>query len=78
MSITVKFRCDGCHAEAEGTKPIRKHFVSVTGRSYGIGSYRYTNTVAEVAPEGWWPFDPYTQLCYCPKCRAEIEEGGSG
>ena len=74
MSVTVKFTCDGCFAEAEGTAPIRKHFVSVSGRSYGIGSFRYTNTVAEVAPEGWWAFDPYTQLCYCPECRKGIEE----
>lgn len=77
MSVTVKFTCDGCFAEAEGTAPIRKHFVSVSGRSYGIGSYRYTNTVADVAPEGWWAFDPYTQLCYCPTCRESIEKGST-
>jgi hypothetical protein len=74
VSVTVKFTCDGCLAEAEGTAPIRKAFRSISGRSYGIGSAQYINTVAEVAPDGWWPFDPYTYLCYCPECRAKIEE----
>lgn len=73
MSVTVHYLCDGCHVEAEGTEPIRKQFVSVSGRSYGFGSYRYVNTVVDVAPEGWWAFDPYTQLCYCPECRRKIE-----
>ena len=76
MSVTVQFECDGCSTKASGTKPIRKEFVSVSGRSYGFGSARYMDTVAEVAPEGWWPFDPYTYLCYCPECRAKIEDGG--
>ena len=74
MTVTVHYTCDGCFAEAEGTAPIRKEFRSITGRTCGIGSYQYVNTVADVAPDGWWAFDPYTQCCYCPMCRKGIEE----
>ncbi len=74
MTVTVHYGCDGCHAKAEGTEPLRKEFRSVTGRSYGFGSARAVNTAMSVAPEGWWAFDPYTCLCYCPKCRTGIEE----
>jgi hypothetical protein len=78
MTIRLTFVCDGCHKEAPGTGFIEKHFVSVSGRSYGFGSYRYVKSPADLAPEGWMPFDPYTQCCYCPECWASIEgEEGS-
>ena len=73
MSVTVHYRCGGCSAEADGTKPIRKEFRSFSGRSYGIGFLVFANSAESVAPEGWVPFDPYTYACYCPECWAEIE-----
>ena len=76
MAVKVVFECDGCHASADGTDFICKRFVSVTGRSYGIGSVQYINTVEDVKPPGWWAYDPATYLCYCPDCRKSIEEGG--
>ena len=75
MAVTVKYTCNGCNASTEGTEPLRKEFFSVTGRSYGFGSYRTVNSAASVAPDGWIAFDPHTQACYCPKCWASIEEG---
>lgn len=74
MTVTVHYQCDGCFAKGAGTEPLRKEFTSVAGRSHGIGSWSMVNTAESVKPEGWWAFDPYTQLCYCPKCRAGIEE----
>ncbi len=74
MTVTVHYECNGCFAKAEGTEPLRMEFVSVSGRSYGVGSAQSMNDARSVAPEGWWAFDPYTYLCYCPKCRAGIEE----
>ena len=61
MSISVKFSCDGCDTQANGT---------------GILSKRNQNP-QQVAPKGWIAFDPYTGCCYCPKCVAQIEKGDS-
>ena len=72
MAVEVRFVCDGCHIEERGITSLRKEFVSVSGRPYGIGSYRYKNTPADVAPKGWVPYDPYTQCCYCSDCWKEI------
>ena len=74
MTVNVKFQCDGCFVEADGTEPIRKEFRSLSGRLWGFGSYHFTGTPTSVAPEGWVPFDPYTHACYCPDCWAEITE----
>lgn len=57
MSIRVTFECNGCDATAEGTARLLQR----------------QRDPATVAPEGWVPFDPYTGVCYCPKCWAEIE-----
>ena len=73
MSVLVRFECSGCDAKADGTKPLRKEFVSVSGRSYGIGSAQWAVRVEDVVPEGWMPFDPYTYCTYCPKCWRGIE-----
>lgn len=70
--IDVTFRCGGCDATATG-KLVRR-FVSLSGRSWGIGRYHET-TAQEAAPEGWVAFDPYTQCTYCPSCWSEIEAG---
>lgn len=72
MSVTVKFSCGGCDAVADGTTFLRREFVSVSGRSYGFGSFRPANAVEDVTPEGWVAFDPYTGCCYCPTCWASI------
>jgi hypothetical protein len=75
MSVKLTFACDGCFKEAPGTASLQKIFVSVSGKTYGLGSYRYKQSPAELAPEGWMPFDPHTQCCYCPECWASIEKG---
>lgn len=69
--ISVTFHCGGCLAVAEGTGRLSRTFVSVTGKSHGIGSYQY-NIPQDVAPEGWIAFDPYTSCTYCPTCWEEI------
>ena len=71
MSVKVLFECDGCEAKTEGTDWLHSRFISVSGRSYGIGS-RHTDKAADVAPEGWVAFDPYTGATYCPDCWASI------
>ena len=77
MSVTIHYRCDGCFAEADGTEPLSKQFISVSGRSYGFGSWHYVNNPVIVAPDGWVAFDPHTQCCYCPKCWEEIVSGSN-
>ena len=77
MSVTVHYKCDGCDAEAEGTDRLRVEFRSFSGRSHGIGRVVHVNTVKDVAPKGWVPFDPYTHATYCPECWAGIV-GGEG
>ena len=72
MSVTVTFACGGCNARAEGSTPLRKRFLSVSGRDYGIGSAVWDVGVEDVVPDGWIAFDPYTYCTYCPKCWAEI------
>ena len=76
MTVTVTYTCDGCSVAEEGMEPLRKSFCSVSGRSWGLGSAAAVNTVESIKPDGWWAFDPYTYLCYCPKCRVKIEESG--
>jgi hypothetical protein len=72
MSVEVVFSCGGCDATAKGTEPIKKEFRSFSGRNYGLGGYRITPSVEDVAPEGWIAFDPFTLCTYCPACWAEI------
>jgi len=72
--ITVKFACDGCGAEAEGTDFLRRHFIPIKGKSYGLGKYQYDGPL-DVAPDGWLAFVPRTGCCYCPDCCKEIEAG---
>jgi len=67
MSITATFKCDGCDEKAEGTTWFFRTFRSISGRSWGLGSYTY-NRVQDLTPEGWIDFDPYTGCCYCPAC----------
>lgn len=73
MSVLVVFECSGCGEKADGIKPLRKEFVSVSGRSYGLGSARWSVGVDDVVPDGWIAFDPYTHITYCPTCWASIE-----
>lgn len=68
--ITLIFQCGGCFEEASAL--LGRTFISVTGRPYGFGRWQ-TDNVADLAPEGWVVFDPYTQATYCPECWAGIE-----
>lgn len=68
--IKLVFSCGGCNAVTEGW--MQRRFVSVSGRSWGLGSY-VTDSVEDITPEGWIAFDPYTSCTYCPECWAEIE-----
>ena len=70
--IKILFECGGCDAKAEGW--LKREFVSISGRSWGFGSYRETKA-QEAAPEGWVAFDPYTGCTYCPECWESIENG---
>lgn len=69
--VKVIFQCGGCDAKAEAH--VSRQFVSVSGRSYGFGSY-VEQKVSDVAPKGWIAFDPYTSCTYCPECWASIEK----
>lgn len=71
MATTLKLVCD-CGATHE-TAPIRKSFVSFSGRAHGLGQWHMPDINAAVEPSGWVWSDPYTQCTYCPKCWAEIE-----
>jgi hypothetical protein len=72
VSVTVTFKCGGCDAVAEGTRPLRAPFASISGRPHGFGN-RFPETAEAVVPEGWVAHDPYTDCCYCPTCWDEIE-----
>jgi hypothetical protein len=74
VHVTVTYRCGGCSATATAPEQtVRREFVSLSGRSYGVGSYVLTPIKIEgVAPDGWAAFDPYTQCTYCPECWASI------
>ena len=69
MSVQVIFHCNGCFAKAEGTDRLRVTFRSFSGR---FGRVVATNTVADITPEGWIAYDPYTFCTYCPKCWAQV------
>ena len=80
LTVDIKFECGGCdRVEHVSFRAIpRRVFISITGRSYGIGSYetKWDNDPAKIldhAPEGWMIFDPYTQTTYCSDCWAGIE-----
>lgn len=73
MSVRVLFDCGGCDAKADGTAPLRVHFVGFNGRPWGFGTVQPANTPQDVAPPGWIAFDPYTFATYCPACWESIE-----
>ena len=77
MSIKVTFRCDGCHREAEATRPYRREFHGINGKDYGFGSY-VEDSIGDIAPPGWVPFCP-ADCTYCPKCAEGLwpEKGQS-
>lgn len=57
MSVTLLLQCSGCTASTEGT--LRRRFAGHWYLDLDI-------------PEGWTPFDPYTNVTYCPICSDEI------
>ena len=72
MSVTVKFRCDSCFKEADGTTFLQRRFITGTSKRWGWGVYE-TDTVEDVVPEGWVAFDSTIGACYCPECLCLIE-----
>ena len=69
MSVHVVFTCNGCGASAK-SRFLEQKFISITGKSHGIGSYHHEK-VLDVVPEGWVAWDMIGSS-YCPKCAAEI------
>lgn len=76
MAITATFRCDGCDAKAEGTKPLGRQFHGITGRAHGFGHHRY-DTANDVVPDGWTAYC-IIGCCYCPACTAELNKPTTG
>lgn len=74
VTATVKYECNGCFAVEEiKVGPLRSRFHGVTGHEHGFGHWEDEVIDAEKhAPEGWMAFDPYTRMCYCPKCVEDI------
>ena len=72
MSITVQFECGGCFKSVPGTTFLSTEFRSVSGRAHGFGGQVMKRGIAEVTPEGWIAFDPYTACTYCPECWKSI------
>jgi hypothetical protein len=76
MATRIEMLCDGC-GEVVRTERVRAQFRSVSGRSYGFGSYHEPSITDAVHSTGWVWCDPYTSCTYCPECWAEIEKGKS-
>lgn len=78
MSVTITYACNGCFATETVSGIVQRHEVIVPS-AITVGGVDYdrclvrTPTIKNSAPEGWVAFDPYTGVCYCPKCWAEIE-----
>lgn len=78
MSVSVTYQCGGCEA-VETVSCITRTWEVLRHDVFRLGGETYdeclvkTPTIESAAPEGWMPFDPYTGVCYCPKCWAEIE-----
>lgn len=75
MSTRLHLKCDGCDAETT-TAPIRRRFVSLTGKSYGFGQWHEPDLDAAVEPTGW-TWSDVIGCTYCPTCRASIEKGSA-
>ena len=73
MPVQVTFKCSGCWEAEAGPFTLGKRFQSFDGKGYGWGQYRYDQP-ADVVPEGWVAYCPYTGCCYCPECWQLIEE----
>jgi hypothetical protein len=78
--VKVEYHCGGCDAVATAPgQTIRREFESFSGHAYGVGTHvlkpSIDGVVTSAAPEGWMPFDPYTQCTYCPACWASIDAG---
>jgi len=75
MTVELTYRCSGCDAVVHGIEPMRKEFVSISGKPYGFGSPRWVRNPDDLAPQGWMAADPYTYATYCPECWRRIEDG---
>jgi len=74
MGIYLKLICDGCGVVVESEKRLESRFVSLSGRSHGLGR-RVVNEIGPIVPGGWESHDPLTGCTYCPECWAGITEG---
>lgn len=74
MTTRIHLKCDGCDAETH-TAPIRKEFISFSGRGHGFGKWHNPDLDAAVQPTGWVWSDPATSCTYCPDCWKQIENG---
>ena len=71
MNVKVTFECDGCPAKSGPHTIPHRVFTSVSGRSWGFGTWSEP-TSKDVLPDGWVDPDPLTGCTYCPTCWAEI------
>lgn len=69
MGVTVHLACNGCDATAD-SGAVRRHYLIRGDRIYA----KVQDSIEDVSPEGWVPFDPYTHATYCPTCWASITE----
>ena len=79
MGVYVSLTCCGCTAAVSGLRLGIIH--DELPRRHAAGMEWVSErrqTVEEVAPDGWMPFDPYTNATYCPDCWASIVGGDSG
>ena len=77
MSVMLLLECSGCYDATATVGPLRKRFVSFSGKSYGVGTFQLDDP-EPLTPDGWVMFDPYTQCTYCPDCWTCIVEHPSG
>jgi len=72
MGIKFIYRCDGCNNVAEGGH-VSRTFLSVSGKSHGIGSYHIDADPVRDAPDGWTPFC-IVGATYCIDCTEKLEK----
>lgn len=74
--IRITYQCSGCEASETVSARVDRDVVSTGHVIGGVVCDRVLTkrpTIEGVAPEGWMPFDPYTDCTYCPECWASIE-----
>ena len=76
MTVDVIYKCGGCDNRATVHR-LKKTWRTIRqGTALDLCEVR-TPTIEGTTPAGWIAFDPYTGVCYCPVCWAEMQEGAS-